>query len=363
MNYTVKEIATALGAEAFGAVDLCVTSVAEPGDAGVNDLAIAMNEKFAATLGDGHARAAILWDGADWRALGLEAAIIPRRTRYALSGLSRLMDKGPGYDTGIHPSAVIDDTAILGDGVSVGALAIIGAHARIGAHSVIGPQCYVGADVVLGSHCELRNGARISARVIAGDRLIVQPGAIVGSDGFSYVTPEQSGVERARDSLGDQGDINAQAWTRINSLGGVDIGDDVEIGANTTIDRGTIRATRIGNGTKIDNLVHIGHNVEIGTNSLLCAHVGVAGSTRIGNNVVLGGQTGVSDNIFIGDNVIAGGGTGILSNVPAGRVVLGYPAVKMETHVEMYKSLRRLPRMMAEFTNLKAKIAKLTDPE
>ena len=164
----------------------------------------------------------------------------------------------------------------------------------------------------------------------------------MGGDGFSYVTPEKSSVEQARQTLGDQGDTRSQAWTRIHSLGAVSIGDDVELGSNCTIDRGTIRDTRIGNGTKIDNLVMVGHNVEIGNDSLLCGCVGIAGSTRIGNNVVLGGQTGVSDNIFIGDNVITGGGTIVLSNIPAGRVMLGYPAMKMDTTMEIFKGLRRL---------------------
>ncbi|MFV2035782.1 MAG: UDP-3-O-(3-hydroxymyristoyl)glucosamine N-acyltransferase, partial [Halocynthiibacter sp.] len=160
-------------------------------------------------------------------------------------------------------------------------------------------------------------------------------------------------VEKARENLGAPGagpakELTAQKWTRIHSLGAVDIGDDVEVGANVTIDRGTIRATRIGRGTKLDNQVHLGHNVEIGEDCLLCGQVGVAGSARIGNRVVLGGQCGVSDNIFIGDDVVAGGATKIFTNAPAGRVLLGSPAVKMESQVEMQKALRRLPRLLRD---------------
>jgi UDP-3-O-[3-hydroxymyristoyl] glucosamine N-acyltransferase len=159
-------------------------------------------------------------------------------------------------------------------------------------------------------------------------------------------------VEEIRETLGSRAEIRGQSWTRIHSLGAVTIGDDVEIGANCCIDRGTIRDTQIGSGTKLDNLVHVGHNVEIGRDCLLCGQVGIAGSARIGDRVVMGGQCGVNDNIFVGNDVIAGGATKIFTNAPAGRVLLGYPAVKMETHVEMQKSLRRLPRLAARVAAL-----------
>ena len=177
---------------------------------------------------------------------------------------------------------------------------------------------------------------------------------MIGSDGFSFVTAEKSGVEEARESLGKTHGIKNQSWTRIHSLGSVQIGDDVEIGANSCIDRGTIRDTSIGTGTKVDNLVHIAHNVQVGRDCLLCGMVGVAGSVRIGDRVVLGGQVGVSDNIFIGDDVIAGGGTLILTNAPAGRVLLGYPAVKMDTHIELQKALRRWPRLALRVAAIEA---------
>ncbi|MEL7258292.1 MAG: UDP-3-O-(3-hydroxymyristoyl)glucosamine N-acyltransferase [Pseudomonadota bacterium] len=358
MGYTVEQIAKALGTTALGNGALEVTGVAEPVDAGRDDLALAMKPEYANTLGEGAARAAVVWDGADWKALGLEAAIVAPRPRYVMSGLTTMFDPGQGWDTGVHPSAVVDASAELGDGVTVGPLAVVCARARIGAGSVIGPQAFVGTDAVLGEKALLREGVRIGARVVIGDRFIAQPGAVVGGDGFSYVTPEKSNVEQARQTLGSQDGTSAQSWTRIHSLGAVRIGNDVELGSNCTIDRGTIRDTRIGNGTKIDNLVMIGHNVEIGNDSLLCGCVGIAGSTRIGNNVVLGGQTGVSDNIFIGDNVITGGGTIVLSNIPEGRVMLGYPAMKMETTMEVFKGFRRLKRLFIDVAELKKTVSK-----
>ncbi|WP_319823701.1 UDP-3-O-(3-hydroxymyristoyl)glucosamine N-acyltransferase [Thalassovita sp.] len=361
MTHTVKDIAAALGAEAFGAVDLPIEGVAEPAMAGITDLALAMSPKYAEGLSQGHARAAMLWAGADWQALGLQAAIVAPRPRFAMSGLSAMMDRGQGYAPGIHPSAVIDPTAEIGPGTSVGPLTVIGARARIGAGSVIGPQCFIGADVDLGEGAYLREGVKLGARVRIGKRFIAQPGATVGADGFSFVTPEESSVERVRDTLGDQGEMRAQSYARIHSLGNVTIGDDVELGANSCIDRGTVRDTRIGNGVKFDNLAQIGHNVEIGNDCLICAQVGVAGSTRIGNNVVLGGQTGVSDNLFIGDHVITGGATKVLANVPAGRVMLGYPAIKMDQHIEVYKALRRLPRLFRDVALLQKSVSKTPD--
>lgn len=358
MAYTVKQIATALGAEAFGAVDLPVSAVAEPAMAGPEDLALAMSPKYAEGLSQGQARAAMLWAGADWQAMGLEAAIVAPRPRYAMSGLSAMMDKGEGFGTGIHPSAVIDPTAEIGADVAIGPLAVIGAGARIGAGSVIGPQCYIGAGAVLGAGAFLREGVRLAARVTIGARFFAHPGAVVGADGFSFVTPEPSGVEKARATLGDQGEVASQSWVRIHSLGSVSIGDDVELGANSCIDRGTVRDTRIGDRVKFDNLVHIGHNVVIGNDCLICGQVGIAGSTQVGNNVVLAGQTGVSDNLFIGDNVITGGATKVMSNVPAGRVMLGYPAVKMDSHIESYKALRRLPRLFRDVAAIQKAVFK-----
>ncbi len=358
MRYTIQDIAAALEAQVFGAADLAVTGAAEPAMAGGSDLALAMDPKYAEGLKEGQARAAIVWDGADWEALGLEAAIVVPRPRYAMSGLTRLMDPGPEIAPGIHPSAIIDPTAEIGDGAAIGPLVVIGARAKVGANARIATHTSIAEDAVIGDDALIHSGCRIGARVIIGDRLIAQPGAVVGADGFSFVTPEKSRVEEARASLGTETEAVNASWTRIHSLGAVEIGDDVELGANCCIDRGTIRSTRIGNGTKLDNLVHIGHNCEVGNDVLLCGQVGIAGSTKIGNRVVLGGQVGVSDNITVGDDVVAGGATKILTKVPAGRVVLGYPAMKMEQFIQAGQNWRRLPRLMEDVRALKKAVSK-----
>ncbi len=352
MGHRIGDIAKALAAEAEGDLDLVVTGASEPQAAGPEQLALAMDPRYADGIGKGRARAAVVWPGADWRAMGLKAAIFAPRGRLAMAGLTRLMDEGPAIAAGVHPLALVDPTAKIGEGAAIGPFVVIGAGVAIGPGARIASHVSIAEGARIGAGALILQGARIGARVSIGDRFICQPGAVIGADGFSFVTPEKSGVEEIRETLGSRAEIRDQTWTRIHSLGAVTIGNDVEIGANVCIDRGTIRDTVIGSGTKLDNLVHIGHNVQVGRDCLLCGQVGVAGSARIGDRVVLAGQVGVNDNIFVGDDVIAGGATKIFTNAPAGRVLLGYPAVKMETHVEMQKALRRLPRLAARVAAL-----------
>ncbi len=356
MGFSVQDIANSIGVEAVGDTSIIVEGVTEPTLANANQIALAMDPKYATDISQGSARVAMLWQGANWQEMGLEAALLPSRPRFALSGLSVLMDKGQSFHSGIHPTAIIDETAELDHSVSVGAYSIVGAGASIGPNSIIGPQVYVGTNSKIGADCLLREGTKIGADVHIGNRFISQQNVSVGGDGFSFVTPEKSAVEEIRGSLGSDVSAKGQAWARIHSLAGVEIGDDVELGSGTCVDRGTVKPTRIGNGVKADSLVQVGHNVTIGDHCLLCAQAGVAGSTVLGDFVVLGGQSGVADNVTVGDGVIAGGGTKILSNVPAGRAVLGYPAVKMDNQVEIYKALRRLPRLMRDFDALKKSI-------
>jgi len=367
MRYTIKDIAAALGAEAFGAVDLEITHAAEPANATPDALALAMDEKYADGLAQGNAQAALLWAGADWQALGLKAAIFVPRARYAMSGVTKLLDPAPEIAPGIHPLACVDATAKIGSNAAIGPFVVIGPRAVIGKNARIANHASIAEDAVIGDDALIYAGVRISARVQIGDRFIVQPGAAIGGDGFSFVTPEKSSAERARENLGadtladdaaKESEHN-QSWTRIHSLGTVEIGNDVEIGSNSTVDRGTIRATRIGDRTKIDNLVHIGHNVEIGEDVLICGQAGMAGSCRIGNRVVIGGRVAINDNIFVGDDVVAGGGSNVFTNAPAGRVLLGSPAVKMETQLEIQKAVRRLPRMAKQFAELQKAVSKL----
>jgi UDP-3-O-[3-hydroxymyristoyl] glucosamine N-acyltransferase len=357
-GHRLEEIAAALGAVAEGDAAIRVTGAAEPAAAGPEQIALAMSPKYAEALARGRARAAMLWQGADWRALGLEGAVLVPRPRLAMSGLTRLLDPGPEIAPGLHPTAIVDPTAEIGAEARIGPFVVIGRGARIGPRARIASHVSIAEGARIGADALILHGARIGARVTIGDRFVCQPGAVIGGDGFSFVTEEKSGVEEIRETLGSRGEITAQGWQRIHSLGAVTLGDDVEVGANCAIDRGTIRDTEIGSGTKLDNLVHVGHNVTVGRDALLCGQVGIAGSSRIGDRVVLAGQVGVNDNIKVGDDVIAGGASKIFTNVPAGRVILGYPAMKMEAHVEAYKGFRRLPRLFRQVAELQKAVSK-----
>ena len=362
MKYTVQEIAQSIGAEFFGDPQIKVSSVAEPKMASELDIALAINPEYLEDLKNTAAKCALLTKGSDWTEYDLRAAILVARPRYAMSAISTMMDKGQNYKPGIHPSSIIDPSAQIGKNVLIGEMVVISANVQIGDNCTIGPQCYIGSNSILGLNCYLREGVKIGSDIIIGDRFFAQPSAVVGADGFSFVTEKSSAVEEMRADL-SKSTINEnenQIWHRIHSLAGVIIGNDVEIGANTCIDRGTVRPTLIGNGVKADNLAQIGHNVKIGDNSLICAQVGIAGSVVIGNNVVLGGQSGISDNIFVGDNVITGGATKVLSNIPAGRVMLGYPAMKMDTQLEVYRNLRKLPKLIKELAKIKKAVFKST---
>ncbi|SLN15758.1 UDP-3-O-(3-hydroxymyristoyl)glucosamine N-acyltransferase [Roseisalinus antarcticus] len=360
MAHTIAEIATALGAQALGDVSLRVSGAAEPQAAGPEQLALAMTPSYGDALKLGRARAAVIWPEADWQAMGLEAAIMAPLARLAMARLTQMLDDRGRMAPGVHPSAVVDPTARIAPDAAIGPLCVIGAGARIGAGTQLASQVTVAAGAEIGAACLILAGVRIGLRVRIGERVILQPNVTIGGDGFSFVTAAESNVERARASLGEArlSPPEDATWHRIHSLGGVEIGDDVEIGANSTVDAGTIRPTRVGRGTKVDNLVQVGHNVRIGEDCLLCAQSGVAGSTIVGNRVVLGGQAGFADNIRIGDDVVIGASSAVLSNVPAGRIMMGAPATSMAAHLASYKALRRLPRLMRDIMASKKPVPK-----
>ena len=343
---SISDLAAALGGEMHGDGSIRVSGVAEPNSATADQIALGMQPAFAEALGRSAARTAIIWAGADWRSLGLEAAIVVPGGRRGMAGVTRVFDIPPEQPSGIHPSAVIDPKAEIGADARIGAFVVIGARARIGRGARILQHVSVAEDAVIGVDALIHAGARIGARVVIGDRFIAQPGAVIGSDGFSFVAPVPGTVEEAKER-GVVTTSESAALLRINSIGTVKIGDDVEVGANSCIDRATISLTCIGNGTKIDNLVQIGHNVQIGANCLICGQAGVAGSTVIGDGVVIGGAASVADHLRIGSHVVITGKSGVSGHVSDNRIMMGNPAVDMDRNVEMYKALRRLPRVLA----------------
>lgn len=355
-EYTIAEIAEAIGAVAVGNAALRVRGTAEPASAGPDELALATNPKYAAKLAKGQARAALLWAEADIAELGLEAGILAARGRFAMAGVAKAFEDLPEVEPGIHPTAVVSAEAHIGADARIGPFVVVGAGARIGARARIGAHVSIADGATLGDDAILHAGVRIAARVRIGDRFRSHSNTVIGADGFSFVTPEPDAVEQVRKTFGNAAGARQSAYARIASLGSVEIGDDVEMGAGCTIDRGTVADTVICRGAKLDNMVHVGHNVHVGEDTLLCGQVGIAGSAFIGDRVVLAGQCGVADHTRVGHDVIAGGATKIYANVPDGRVILGSPAMKMEQNVEIYKALRRLPKLVARVTELERRV-------
>ena len=359
MGLTIAEIAKALGTEAHGDTSLEVQRPAEPGDARAEDLALAMSPAYAEALTNSAAQAAIVWDGADWQALGLRAAITVPRARLAMAALTQAFDPAPA-PTGIHPTAIIPDSCTIGRDPSIGPFVvlaegvIIGDRARIEAHVSIGPGSTLGDD------CWLNAGARVGRNCRFGNRVILQPNAVVGADGFSYVTRELANEERVMETMGREPLTPPADGTRhrIHSLGGVVLGDDVEIGANSCVDAGTIRATRVGRGTKIDNNVMVGHNCIIGEDCVLCGQAAMAGSGVLGDRVVMGGRAGTKDHITVGNDVVMAAATGLYVSVKDGQFIMGQPAMDMPSYRAREKGLRRLPQMMRDIAALQKRVPK-----
>ncbi|MEO0386107.1 MAG: UDP-3-O-(3-hydroxymyristoyl)glucosamine N-acyltransferase [Pseudomonadota bacterium] len=357
MRYTIGDLAEALGAEAVGDLTLKIRRPAEPGAAGPDDLALAMERKFLEEVRTGNARAAVVSAGTDWQALGLQAAIFAPRSRYVMAGVAEAFAHPPVIAPGIHPTAVIEPGVEIGPEPAIGPFVhiqqgcVIGARARIGSHVSIGEGARLGDDILLFP------GARLGPFVAIGDRFIGHHGISIGADGFSFVTPQPGSVEEARATGKISEASRTNGFRRIASLGSVTIEADVEIGANSVVDRGTIADSRIGQGTKIDALVMLGHNVQIGALCLICGQVGVAGSTVVGDRVVLAARAAVADHVTIGADSIITGKTGIASNVPPGRIMMGSPGVAMDQFLASYRIFRRLPRLAAKLDSLQKRVS------
>jgi UDP-3-O-[3-hydroxymyristoyl] glucosamine N-acyltransferase len=241
---------------------------------------------------------------------------------------------------GLHPTAVIGEGVRMGRDVSIGPYCVIEPGAAVGDRTALGASCYVGHEAVIGDDCRLYPHVTVREYCRIGCRAIVHNGAVIGSDGFGYAK------EGAR-------------WKKIPQVGIVVLGDDVEIGANTTIDRARFGETRIGNGVKIDNLVQVAHNVIIGDDTAIAAQVGIAGSTRVGARVQLGGQAGVAGHISVGDDSVAGGQAGVTKDVPPATFVSGYPAMPHNEARKMHASLMRLPELKKKVADMETRLKAL----
>ena len=343
---SLAEVAGALRCKFHGNGDLLFSSLSEPETATEDQLVLAIDTKYEEQLDTTKARAAIVGKDLDWLARGLEGIIIAKNSKLVLAKVTNLFNSHTKKDLGISDDTIISRECKIGSSPSIAPYVTIAANVRIGDNVVIENFVSIGPNVTIGDNCFIRSGTKIEADTSIGDDLICHQNVVIGSDGFSFTT--QSGetiFERLNENQDSIETADNNGFERVASVGGVVIGNSVEIGANTCIDKGTLKNTTIESGTKIDNLVHIAHNVTIGKNCLICAQVGIAGSTIIGDDVIMGGQVGVADNLVVGRSSVLAGKTGLSINVPPKKFMMGNPAMEMSKNIESYKALRRLPRL------------------
>ena len=269
---------------------------------------------------------------------------VPGRPRVVVENVwkavAALLDRfhpPPPSPPGIHPTAIVAESARLAQGVSVGPYVVIGERCEIGAGAWIGPHCSLEPGCRLGHDCRLVARVTIACPAIVGDRVLIHPGAVIGADGFKYELVDGRPL-------------------KIPQVGTVVLEDDVEIGANTTIDRAFLHETRIGRGTKIDNQVQIAHNVRVGAGCLMAAQVGIAGSARVGNGCLIGGGVGVAEGRTIGDHAKIGGHSGVTTDLEGGRTVMGLPCLPIKQYWRIVALSKRLPEMARRLKALELRL-------
>jgi len=326
----LADLAQRLGATLHGDPSISITGVASIETAGPGDLTFVANPKYA-SLARTTKAAAVLVEP-DFAEIPPSTLRI-RNPYLAFAHSIELFYHPPAYAPGIHPTAIIAPTAKIGANAHIGAYVVIGDHVTLGDNAVLLPHSVIYANVRAGKNLFLHSHAVVREYCRLGDNVILQNGAIVGADGFGF----------AKQSDG--------SWYKILQSGPAVLEDNVEIQANACIDRASIGETRIGSGVKVDNLVQVGHGSTVGKDTLLCAQVGLAGSTTIGKSVILAGQVGVAGHCTVGDGAIATAQSGIPSDVEPGKVVSGYPAIDNRQWLRVVALVNRLPELLR---NLKA---------
>ena len=339
---TLGELARRLECPVEGDSGIEIQRVAKIETAGPGDVTFLANPKYAAALASTKASAVIAAATVE----GAPCAIIRSATPYlTFARAAQALSPERRPEPGVHPRAWVDAEAVVDPTASIGPFAAIGAGVRIGARTIVHPHAVIGADSVIGADCLIHANVSIRERCTLGDRVIVQNGAVIGSDGYGFAQRPDGSHEK------------------IPQTAPVVIEDDVEIGANTTIDRPAVGETRIKAGTKIDNLVQIAHGVVLGRHVLLAAQVGIAGSTVIGDHVTFGGQVGVGGHLTIGDRVKAVGQSGITNSVAADGFVSGYPAIPNHEWRRSSAVFRKLPEMRRQLKDLTARLQKIEETD
>ena len=345
-TFSVEEITQIVGGMLTKAQDVQISHIAPPLLSDENTLALALGEEEIANLAKSKAKAALVPLGVQ---LDGFTTIEVERPRLAMMKLLNLFYVPPVVNKDVHPTAVVDPSAKLGQNVSIGPNVVISPNAEIGDNTKILANSYIGSDVKIGANCFFHPNVNVGDRVKVGNNVILHHGVSLGADGFSFVTENPDNIEQARKD-GEIKEANAKhVIFKIPSIGAVEIGNNVEIGANTTIDRGTIENTTIGDDTKIDNLVMIGHNCKVGRGCLIVSQVGIAGSCVIGDRVVIAGQAGLADHIEIGSDTIITAKAGVTKSFPERSIVVGIPAVPRKEFIKQLKTMKDAQEIFAKF--------------
>lgn len=357
---TLADLAALTGATLVGNGDLLISGLAHPRwIESPESLVVAIEpEILSDLLQQKHpAKAALIAESLKVPDGAFEGYLVVSRPRHALAILMTLFDTPLYHTPSIHPTAVVADSAQVHPSVSLGAFVWVGPKAVLGENTIVLPHATIGAAAQIGENSVIHPGVRIGERVVIGDRVILHPNCSIGADGFSYVTPEKGSVEAAKAS-GAARHVEAQNTTivKIPSLGTVILEDDVEVGACATIDRSNLGATVIKKGTKIDNLVMIGHNNTVGENCLIAGQAGISGSCRIEDRVVIAGQAGIADHLKIGEDAIVTAQAGVMRDVSPKTVVAGMPALEGRQLFENTANLGRIKKMRQEIKDLHSRL-------
>jgi len=336
--HTTGSIAASLPAELIGRSDLTITGIDSISEAGEGSITFIRSHRYATKWATSKATAALVTRGI--KVPGHDPAsrallVVDNADIASVTLLTLFAPQAPRTPPGIHPTSIVDETATIGQGVYIGPGCVVGPECVIGDGSVLVANVYLGAGVSIGAISKLHPGVVVLDRCVVGSACVLWSNVVIGADGFGYIPAP-----------------NNRGLMKVPHIGNVVIGDGVEIGACSAIDRGKFGATNIGAGTKIDNHVQIGHNVQIGRCCIICGMTGIGGSTQIGDGVTIAGHVGVSDNILIGSGATIAAKSGIISDVPAGETWFGTPGGPHKDQMRSYAALRKLSDHLRNFRRL-----------
>jgi UDP-3-O-[3-hydroxymyristoyl] glucosamine N-acyltransferase len=342
MDFKATDIARFLNGEIIGNEEIKVSNVSKIEEGKPGTLAFLANMKYENYIYS--TKASIVLVNRNFVPKEkIEATLIKVDDAYqAFASLLELYNQAmSSLKTGIEEPSYIDQSAVVGENIYLGAFAYIGKNAKVGNNCKIYPQVYIGDNVTIGDDCIFYAGAKVYANSVIGNRCIIHSGAVIGSDGFGFA-PLEDGT-----------------YKKIPQIGNTIIEDDVEIGANTTIDCATMGSTIVKKGAKIDNLIQIAHNCEIGENTVMAAQVGLAGSTKVGKNCKFGGQVGLAGHLSIGDNVFIGAQSGVAKSVAGNQIILGSPAIDIKEAIKAITVYKNLPKLREEVIQLQKELNNL----